>query len=75
MAKRFRACDQIQVDCHQKTRFEKIHMVAICTRYNSLPTEYNIDHPESEMTCRYSKSRAPGGFAAYDINPNEALAK
>ena len=36
---------------------------------------FNIDRPESEMTCHYSNSRAPGGFAAYDINPSEALAK
>ena len=36
-----------------------------CTRYNSLSTEYDNDHPESEMTCHYSNSRAPGGFAAY----------
>ena len=50
-------------------------MVAICTRYNSLPMEYNIDCPESEMTCGYSNSRVPGGFAAYNINPSEALAK
>ena len=47
-------------------------MVANCTRYISLPTEYDIDHPESEMTCHYSNSRAPGGFATFDIDPSEA---
>ena len=37
--------------------------------------EYDFDRPESEMTCHFSNSRAPGGFAAYDIDPNEAFAK
>ena len=37
--------------------------------------EYNIDRPESEMTFHYSNSRAPGSFAAYDIDSSEALAK
>ena len=46
-----------------------------CTRYNSLLTEYDIDCLGSEMTCHYSNSRAPGGFATYDIDPIEALAK
>ena len=46
----------------------KIYMVAICTRYNYLPTEHDSYHPESEMTCWNSNSRAPGGFAAYDLN-------
>ena len=36
-----------------------------CTCYPSLPKEYDIDRQESEMTCRYSNSRAPGGFAVY----------
>ena len=26
------------------------------------------------MTCHYSNRRAPGGFAAYNIDPSEALA-
>ena len=31
-------------------------MVAICTRFNSLPTEYAIDRPESDITCHFSNS-------------------
>ena len=71
---RFRACDQIKVDCHSKTQvwiplkvclYGWIYKVAICTHYNSstainLPKEYVIDRSELEITCRYSKSRATG---------------
>ena len=46
----------------------KIYMVAICTHYNSLPTEYDIDRPESEITCHYSNSRAPGNLRLLTIS-------
>ena len=32
-----------------------------------LSKEYGIDRSEVETLCRYSNSRAPGGFAAYNI--------
>ena len=45
---------QIQVESLSKTLVRipleaKIYVVAICTRYNSMPREYNINCPESEM--------------------------
>ena len=40
----------------------RIPLKAIITKITSnfLPKEYDIDPSESEMTCHYSNSRAPG---------------
>ena len=79
VAERSKATCNLSTDCsHQRTPVwipleEKIYKVAICTRYNSLPTKYDIDRPESKMTCLFSNSRVPGGFATYNINLSEAL--
>ena len=35
---------------------------------DALPTEYDIDRPESEMTCHYSNSRVPGSLRLLTIS-------
>ena len=42
-------------------------MAAIAPAIIYLPTEYNIDRPESEMTCHYSKSKARGSLRLLTI--------
>ena len=42
-------------------------MVAIVPAIISLTTEYNINRPESEMTCPYLNSRVPGSLRLLTI--------
>ena len=43
-------------------------MVAIAPAIIYLPTEYDMDCPESEMTCYYSNIRAPGSLRLLTIS-------
>ena len=44
-----------------------MYTVAIEPTIIYLPTEHNIDRPESEMTCHYLNSRAPGSLRLLTI--------